>query len=729
MIRQNIILGNFTYIVDLYKAGKDFDNESHYDEFVVFKTHTMINNIVCNKDVFFVKRSIVESCVVDGRIDMKKLGSMIAFPITNNLTTMSYASDYRLFNDNYIEENFNISGDGDISLIYDTPEVLCDKIRIWLPITKSKLKSLVHITNIINDVRFHYVCENLAIYDTNANGELKVGNETYSEYIDLWIPNVEDLFAPSSHYVKEDYNVAQFRQKITYRISAEDYFTLYPTVCFDQKNESPYDEETRIFKAFKLEGFTTNGTIDPDDETQSTIIINDDAYKISAIIGDETICLKFNPIYATIEPIELDGNGITIRIEKNDEVVKEYTISQNEIKYENSQILCSIYMMILPFFVEEQSIMKSTYGCKTFFNVEDNLLDNILANPIVVSLYPFSSLNETTKTYEASTLPENSDVFTLSNDLKLKISFEFEKEVEDNDYTNYGAYILNCKFNHDDVQAFYLKKTKMSIYDYLDDKIIDNGEYDDDIFSPLIDKCGFIVEISPDSMFKTKLYEYAINMDIADENSEIIKDYKFKLKLDLRDNMWNAYPNSLVLRVKYVDKVSFTIIGSNPLFITTENFKYIINNESNRLALFDAKQKSAQPASNIYANLDDMAFNFIDKINCTIVTEGKEDKKVTNSKTTQKIVFKPVFYKAKDLQQMKLKSGITQNVGLNLSDMMSKADTFKIKINSIEYPEVARNDAYVIFKINAQDLATASGQYLLIDQDDQYISDGAWYTY
>jgi hypothetical protein len=83
----------------------------------------------------------------------------------------------------------------------------------------------------------------------------------------------------------------------------------------------------------------------------------------------------------------------------------------------------------------------------------------------------------------------------------------------------------------------------------------------------------------------------------------------------------------------------------------------------------------------------------------------------------------------KDLQQIKLKNGITQNVGLNLSDIISKADTFKIVLENIEFPEVARNDAYVIFKVNSQQLKNTSGQYNLLNQDDEYISDGTWYIY
>jgi hypothetical protein len=123
-------------------------------------------------------------------------------------------------------------------------------------------------------------------------------------------------------------------------------------------------------------------------------------------------------------------------------------------------------------------------------------------------------------------------------------------------------------------------------------------------------------------------------------------------------------------------------------------------------------------------------FNFIDKINCVVVkNETDEQNKLTNSKTTSKIVYKPIFFKVKDLQQIKIKSGIAQNIGLNLSDFISKVDTFKITISGKEYVEIARNDGYVIFNINALELSENAGQYNLLNQDDEYISDGTWYTY
>ena len=722
MIRQNIILGNYRYIVDLYKANSDLKNSKHYESFVVLKTNEMINNVMHDRDILFIKKSIIDKCLEDHSLIEK----MIAFPITNDSITMSYSSDYKAFNKSYNEDTFFNESDefGDILYMFknnNLTQVLCDKIRIWLPITNSKLDSILHISNIINDITFHYICENIDNYERNANGELKIGNDIYSEYIDIWIPNIENLFAPSTHYIKENYNFTKLKQKITYKDNDEDYLTIYPCVYFE-------GDDYNVTKKLSIEAFRTYN-------------LNEN-YNLKLKIDDNVFDLNWNMMSLNETTVMNSNSKYSILLMNGVDQIHEYKIYDEEIKYDNSSksLWCSTFLMILPFFIDEQELFQTSYVSKTYFNVEKNLLDNILANPLVISLSPFSGINKTTNTYESVDLNENSDIVTLSKDIKMAISFEFNTETDGDDLNNYGVYMLNCKFNYhplnnETIQEFYLDKVKLSHYDYLSNNIVDNGEYDDDIFNPKIDKCGFIIEMATDSTFKTLVYEYVMNMNIVDSSSMIIDDTKFKLNFD-KSLVWNAYPETLVVRVKYVDRVSYTIIASNPLFITKDNFKYIINDNNSRLMLIDSKQGAEQLSrreyDKIYADqtMNLSYFNFIDKISCTVISKDSESQNnVANSKTSQKVIFKPVFYKVKDLQQIKLKNGITQNIGLNLSDILSKADTFKVVIENNEFPEVARNDAYVIFKVNAQEIKATSGQYNLLDQDDQFVSDGTWYIY
>ena len=72
---------------------------------------------------------------------------------------------------------------------------------------------------------------------------------------------------------------------------------------------------------------------------------------------------------------------------------------------------------------------------------------------------------------------------------------------------------------------------------------------------------------------------------------------------------------------------------------------------------------------------------------------------------------------------------VTQNIGINLSQYMTKVETFKLIIENTEYVEVGRNDIYVIFSIPASKLNTNSGTYDIVNQDDEYISSGNWKIY
>lgn len=732
MIRQTITLDKYTYIVDLYKASSDLVNNKHYEEFVMIYTFDIMNSIMFYKDVYFISKSIIESCIdKSGKLDTDLLGQKIAYPITNDYITLSYSTNYKRYNSKFTEDTFvlDINDESDIKNILNSSlepsKLLCDKLRIWLPITNSKLQGIIHVSNIINDIRFHYICQNLSTFETDASSEMKVGNNIYSEYYDVWIPNVEYLFEPSTNYIKETFNITQIKQKIEYFTAKNEYITLYPTVYFDKEGDN-------IIKKFSLEAYKTPGV-----EDYNIYLIKDNYIKLD----------NWNYMFLKLdEPIVIENDEkVYLVIKHNEEEVAKYDIQHEEIKYQDDNIYSSMFLMILPFYIDKYKSDEIDSNSKMYFDMDKALSNNILANPIIVTIWPFDRIDEDSKSYISSKNSiENSDIFTLSKDIKLKINFEFVNN--ESDLNNYGAYVLRSKFlysgisDNETMNQYYLKKLKLSMFDYLYDNKLDNKDFDEDIFNPNIEKCGYVIEAASDNNFKEKIFEYVKNIEIDDENSVLINDYDFELNFGYGESIWNSYPNTLVIRVRFIDKISYTIINSNPIFITKENFKYIINgnddddneNVIHRIAFHDAN-RSYNIADEIYNNEEEQMnlsyFNFIDKINCTIISKEEDTNKMTNSKTSQKIIYKPVFYKVRDLQQIKIKSGITQNIGVNLSEIISKADTFKIVIDGTEYPEIARNDGYVIFKINSQLLNETSGSYNLLNQDDEYISDGTWYVY
>lgn len=114
----------------------------------------------------------------------------------------------------------------------------------------------------------------------------------------------------------------------------------------------------------------------------------------------------------------------------------------------------------------------------------------------------------------------------------------------------------------------------------------------------------------------------------------------------------------------------------------------------------------------------------IDKINCIVKKEVKSDTVVYNTKSVPKVIYKPIFYRTYDLQNISLKSGLVQNIGINLSEYMTKVEGFKISINGHEYSEFARNDVYVLFKIDTTVISTDEGEYHILDNEGEYVSSG-----
>jgi hypothetical protein len=118
---------------------------------------------------------------------------------------------------------------------------------------------------------------------------------------------------------------------------------------------------------------------------------------------------------------------------------------------------------------------------------------------------------------------------------------------------------------------------------------------------------------------------------------------------------------------------------------------------------------------------------FYDKIVCNVLINKDEKNTNINKNSNTNIIYKPIFYKTNDLQNIKIQSGVSQNIGINLSNYMSKVNTFYIVINGVKFIETGRNDIYVIFNVQANKLQNKTGgSYYVTNEDDEYISSGNW---
>ena len=412
------------------------------------------------------------------------------------------------------------------------------------------------------------------------------------------------------------------------------------------------------------------------------------------------------------------------------------SVDSSEIKMIDDQLYCSLHLLEMPFLIEQSDILeyntdklnnsfsirsispinnqnnliKTPFNYKTYFE-EENQMSSLLSNiQMKFILYPYDSINEQSGHYVGSK-DMNLDIFSKDYHIVMENSFKFDDE----EFS--GHLMISSKFRYpsyyNSVNEAYLSMLNQSIYNYL--QPIDETEFDEEDFPEKIKKCGFVIEIATDRKFKNIIYDDVKNIEIENYNDTVIDDLLYVISNKNLNVEWSSYPDILIVRVKYYDRYTYTIIEGNHLMISKEIFKYMLNdNISQRIDINTLKE-------------NDMYF--IDKINCSIIKNEEQVSTANAQKNSTKILYKPIFYKVRDLEQIKLKSGLTQNIGVNLSALMSKVDTFKISIDGTEYAEIGRNDSYVIFKINTLEFTKTSGQYNLLNQDDEFISDGTWYLY
>ena len=769
MNRQNIILGNYTYLVDHYEADKDYTGI--HKKYVVLRNTVITNGIAYDNAIYFIEYDIIEECMVDGKLNADLLSTKIVYPSVNNLLT-TYHSKYNKFNTNFDEDTFDINGDIEkmYSNNYDEAYLLCDKFRLYYPVLNTSLNAIICIYSTINNVNVYFLCRDINQYKSKSDVEIEFNNNIYSEYIDIYIPNVEYLFDKNNIYIIENYNINEIKQeykhisgdnttnivtKITpiindngelnnvlnINIISTNYNYKYKLIYDDYYEKYLYKKTTKIIitKADMNNGSYTLGFVkaeiissNPDKSILFNVYeyLSEYAIYVTSVSGrDRDLILNKDtlPNY-TIKKITKTDNITYYNFEFNifdfekyrdltfcvDN--KEFPINISSTKVDStSRNIIELKSLVVPFSIER--VQNSAYDIeyKKVYNNIYNDVYNIISNNINFALYPYESLNKQTSQYLISdTLSEN--VCLFNNDIKFSLKSNYS-------FTNSTVYI-NSEFVYPkyyrNMWESYSTINNVNLNDYIifDDENTD--EIDINIETD-INTIGYRFEISNDKYFKHIIYSYdqPINLYVND-GSPIIDNFQFIVPRLFTS--WDNIPELLVIRTIFIDKLTTTVMYSNPLVISHEMYKYLINDESiNRISSLISRQTKIDTEN---MNLDN--FNFIDKINCVVVKDNADKTNIGSINNTPKILYKPIFYKAYQLQNVKIKSSLIQNVGINLADLLTKVETFKLVINGIQHIEIGRNDVYVIFNVDANKLGGQSGSYIITNQDDEYISDGLW---
>lgn len=375
---------------------------------------------------------------------------------------------------------------------------------------------------------------------------------------------------------------------------------------------------------------------------------------------------------------------------------------------DGNYISCELFE--LPFTYKENVKTYLTYS------LDNNPYSNY---PLNILLYPYSNIIDDIYIADDNYI-SNSDIFVSETRISISANLGFIENVNLS-HEDAGEVCINMQFEYPNKEQF---STPQEAYEYyyrvdLDDYVGIEYDTDDEHFDIDIDgrrltsqyQCAYILELASDPNFKNIIYSSPYIEGITLFNA--IYNVSFPIPVF---NSWDQLPEILVARVVFLDRYLGLRLYSNFVLITKEWYKYLVK--------YDNNLKSFK----IYLNkMEDGKINFNNRVSCIIKqSNNNTNYSNTNISNTPTIIYKPIFYKVQELQNIQLYSGVVQNIGINLNNFMSKVETFYININGQQFIETARNGVYVIFSINTNNITIVSGNYHITNQDQEYISSGEY---
>lgn len=618
MIRQNIKLGPHTYIVDLYKYY-ELDTEVT-STFSMIRNIDFFNYIAVDNDIFIIDNSILEDPIKRNKI---------IYPISSSIE--QYSTNIQDFTN--IDEPYHLlNSDGSLK------QIKCDKVRIYHPLTKVHNNDvIIGVNNCINGINFHFFTKIYSDNYSNSRNEFKVYTDTYSEYIEFYIPAVEEI------------------------INTETFFIEDTGSC---------NIDTKLIDTFT--------------ETENTV----------------------------------NGKKQTL----TERTYSNYSSQYNDlIKIVDNKTYCSTYLFKIPYSVENNQ--------KVFLpEVEQSINNMYFTYPINIGLYPFAELSEDGIFLAHAELSANLDVFVIEPKITLVSSLGFNDNGKLVIKSNFNfSKIPGKHFNSLQEEYEYFNGISLSEYDNIyyenKDEAIENndilvtGSNTNKLYKQY--QCVYKIIIASDPNFKNIIYSspnynnYRLTTNNDTNKNTLLNNIvnkEFEIPIF---TSWDQLPETLICKTVFTDRYIGSIIESNFVIITKDYYKYLVNYEQDYIQIYKA------------TNLMDKV-TFYDKIICNIKVENNENNVIGNNISNTKIIYKPVFYKAQDLQNIQLQQGVTQNIGINLNNYMTKVNTFYIVIDNVKFIEVGRNDIYVIFNIQTNKLKNTFGSYYITNEEDEYISSGNW---
>lgn len=320
-----------------------------------------------------------------------------------------------------------------------------------------------------------------------------------------------------------------------------------------------------------------------------------------------------------------------------------------------------------------------------------------------VTLYPWKSISDngifTINKYAKPASCYFVDDFKMS----IKASFEFINGT----ISVVGRFCYPESFSSIESAWQRIYSTDFSKYKALSERAKDYEELKE-ILGDSLEMVKYTCIVSSDYLSKNIIHEEISYSDRVD-------DFLFPMK-DLFSK-WSQVPDNVYVRLIMEDRAIGKNCSSPTVLFTKYKLKYTINEQQyTRLSI---KKKET--------DIDDMNkenFNFISNMNCRIVKSNDDKQQIQKNSIQPRIIYKPIFFKVQDLQNIVLRSNMSQNIGISLSSYVNKVDEFILSIGENKWHESSRTSSFVIFNVNSKLIKEATGKYDILTSDNEYLSTG-----
>lgn len=320
-----------------------------------------------------------------------------------------------------------------------------------------------------------------------------------------------------------------------------------------------------------------------------------------------------------------------------------------------------------------------------------------------VTLYPWKSISDngifTINKYAKPASCYFVDDFKMS----IKASFEFINGT----ISVVGRFCYPESFSSIESAWQRIYSTDFSKYKALSERAKDYEELKE-ILGDSLEMVKYTCIVSSDYLSKNIIHKEISYSDRVD-------DFLFPMK-DLFSK-WSQVPDNVYVRLIMEDRAIGKNCSSPTVLFTKDKLKYTINEQQyTRLSI---KKKET--------DIDDMNkenFNFISNMNCRIVKSNDDKQQIQKNSVQPRIIYKPIFFKVQDLQNIVLRSNMSQNIGISLSSYVNKVDEFILSIGENKWHESSRTSSFVIFNVNSKLIKEATGKYDILTSDNEYLSTG-----